>query len=203
MQSTGYHRVVHLHHHKDYPQPVALTDLLIERRLYRELENEAPSHRPMLERLAAHHADLNLTSRLSRSAKADNEIARRLRLQEFSPTAELRRIARDSSGTIIYFGFFVLSWSSRWVGFQSRSERCKHRASLGEPWQAIILSQFLLVRRRLLAERVAGTALSFFRLAKGPGGNSRPQGGDFTPQTNSAAAPRLASRASPRRRTFV
>jgi len=104
-QSTGYHRVVHLHHHKDYPDPVALTDLLIERRLYRELETEAPSNRPVLERLAAHHADLNQIQQTFTIGEADIELARRLRLQESSPIAELRRIARDSSGTIIYFGF--------------------------------------------------------------------------------------------------
>jgi GntR family transcriptional regulator len=104
-QSTGYHRVVHLHHHKDYPDPVALTDLLIERRLYRELENEGPSNRPMLERLAAHHADLSQIQQTFTIGEADLELARRLRMQESSPTAELRRIARDSSGTIIYFGF--------------------------------------------------------------------------------------------------
>jgi GntR family transcriptional regulator len=104
-QSTGYHRVVHLHHHKDYPHPVALTDLLIERKLYRRLETEAPSDRPMLERLAALHADLSQIQQTFTIGEADLEVARRLHLQESSPTAELRRIARDSCGTIIYFGF--------------------------------------------------------------------------------------------------
>jgi len=96
---------LHVGRIKDYPDPVALTDLLIERRLYRELENEAPSNRPMLERLAAHHADLSQIQQTFTIGEADIELARRLRLQESSPTAELRRIARDSSGTIIYFGF--------------------------------------------------------------------------------------------------
>ena len=84
---------------------MALTDLLIERRLYRRLENEAPSNRPMLERLAAHHADLNQIQQTFTIGEADIELARRLHLQESSPTAELRRIGRDSRGTIIYFGF--------------------------------------------------------------------------------------------------
>jgi len=103
--SAGYHRVVHLHHHKDYPHPVALTDLLIDRRLYRELQKETPSDRPMLERLAAHHADLSQIEQTFTIGEADVEIARRLRLHESSPIAELRRIARDSHGTIIYFGY--------------------------------------------------------------------------------------------------
>jgi GntR family transcriptional regulator len=103
--SAGYHRIVHLHHHKDYPDPVALTDLLIDRRLYQELQREAPSNRPMLERLAAHHADLSQIEQTFTIGEADVEIARRLRLHESSPTAELRRIARDSRGTIIYFGY--------------------------------------------------------------------------------------------------
>jgi GntR family transcriptional regulator len=104
-QSPGYHRVVHLHHHKDYPHPVALTDLLIDCRLYRQLQKEAPSNRPMLERLAAHHADLSQIQQTFTIGEADVEIARRLRLHESSPTAELRRIARDSAGTIVYFGY--------------------------------------------------------------------------------------------------
>src|SRR5690349_47316 len=40
--SAGYHRVVHLHHHKDYPYPVAFTDLLIDRRLHRRLQKGGP-----------------------------------------------------------------------------------------------------------------------------------------------------------------
>ena len=59
----------------------------------------------MLERLAAHHADLSQIQQTFTIGEADIELARRLRLQESSPTAELRRIARDSSGAIIYFGF--------------------------------------------------------------------------------------------------
>src|SRR5262249_24662463 len=66
---------------------------------------ETPSDRPMLERLAAHHADLSQIEQTFTIGEADVEIARRLRLHESSPIAELRRIARDSHGTIIYFGY--------------------------------------------------------------------------------------------------
>jgi DNA-binding GntR family transcriptional regulator len=36
--------------------------------------------------------------------EADIELARRLHVHESAPIAELRRIVRDSSDTIIYFG---------------------------------------------------------------------------------------------------
>jgi DNA-binding GntR family transcriptional regulator len=56
-------------------------------------------------RRAAHPADLSQIEQTFTIGEADVEIARRLRLHESSPTAELRRIARDSRGTIIYFGY--------------------------------------------------------------------------------------------------
>ena len=39
-QSDGYHRVVHLHHHSDFPLPVALTEILIDRAMYAGLKNK-------------------------------------------------------------------------------------------------------------------------------------------------------------------
>ena len=106
-QSAGYQRVVHLHHHKDFPHPVALTDLLIDSELYWKLEEEAPQDRPMLERLAARHADLGQIQQTLTISEADIELARRLGVHESAPIAELRRIVRDGSGTIVYFGHLL------------------------------------------------------------------------------------------------
>jgi GntR family transcriptional regulator len=103
-QSAGYHRVVHLHHHKDFPHPVAVTDLLIERELFSKLEGDKNTERPLLERLAIHHADLRHIQQTLTIGEADVDLARRLHVHESAPIAELRRIVRDSGGTIIYFG---------------------------------------------------------------------------------------------------
>ena len=101
--SAAYHRIVHLHHHKDFPQPVALTDILIDREIYRQLDNTSPD-RPILERLAVRHADLGQIRQTLTIGEADIELARRLRLHVSAPIAELRRVIRDGNGTIIYFG---------------------------------------------------------------------------------------------------
>jgi len=53
--------------------------------------------------------------------EADVEIARRLRLHESSPTAELRRLARDRRGTIIYFGYLFFPGQLVLLDFQGRS----------------------------------------------------------------------------------
>jgi GntR family transcriptional regulator len=37
--------------------------------------------------------------------EADLDLARQLHLHEAAPIAELRRVIRDGSGTIIYFGY--------------------------------------------------------------------------------------------------
>lgn len=102
-QGPAYHRVVHLHRHRDFPYPVALTDLLIERELYGKLDHEAPSNRPVLERLVE-HADLGHIQQTLTIGEADIELARRLGVHEAAPIAELRRVIRDRSGVIIYFG---------------------------------------------------------------------------------------------------
>jgi len=101
--SAAYHRIVHLHHHKDFPHPVALTDLLVDRELYNQLDGTA-SDRPILERLAVRHADLGQIQQTFTIGEADIELARRLKLHEAAPIAELRRVIRDGSGKIIYFG---------------------------------------------------------------------------------------------------
>lgn len=101
--SEAYHRVVHLHHHKDFPHPVALTDLLIDRELYRQLQRTSKK-RPVLERLAVRHADLGRIQQTFTIGEADLELARRLKLHESAPIAELRRVIRNGKGTIIYFG---------------------------------------------------------------------------------------------------
>lgn len=101
--SEGYYRIVHLHHHKDFPYPIALTDLLIDRELYRQLE-PASRNRPVLERLAVRHGDLGRIQQTLTIGEADLELARRLRLHESAPIAELRRVIRNGKGTIIYFG---------------------------------------------------------------------------------------------------
>ena len=33
-QSESYHRVVHLHHHSEFPHPVAMTEILIDSAIY-------------------------------------------------------------------------------------------------------------------------------------------------------------------------
>jgi GntR family transcriptional regulator len=103
-QAAAYHRVVHLHRHKDFPHPIAVTDLLIERELFRKLEGDSDTGRPLLERLALHHADMRRIQQTLTIGEADIELARRLHVHESAPIAELRRIVRDGSGTIIYFG---------------------------------------------------------------------------------------------------
>lgn len=105
--SDAYHRVVHLHHHQDFPHPVAVSDLLIDRALYRKLNRGTRSARPVLERLAVRHADLGQIQQTFTIGEADIELARRLHVHESAPIAELRRIVRDSSGTIIYFGHLL------------------------------------------------------------------------------------------------
>lgn len=102
--AAAYHRVVHLHHHRDFPYPVALTDLLIDRELHALLDHEAPADRPVLERLAVRHADLGQIRQTFTIGEADFELARQLRLHESAPIAELRRVICDRAGTIIYFG---------------------------------------------------------------------------------------------------
>ena len=105
--SEAYHRIVHLHHHKDFPHPVAVSDLLIDRALYRMLNRGARSNRPILERLAKRHADLGRIQQSFMIGEADAELARRLHVHESAPTAELRRIILDGSGTIVYFGHLL------------------------------------------------------------------------------------------------
>jgi GntR family transcriptional regulator len=101
---AAYHRVVHLHHHTDFPHPVAVTEILIESEVYRQLDSDAGSDRPILERLAARHADLGRIQQTFTIGEADIELARRLGLHESAPVAELRRVVHDGAGTIIYFG---------------------------------------------------------------------------------------------------
>jgi GntR family transcriptional regulator len=101
--SAAYHRIVHLHHHKDFPHPVALTDLLVDRELYDQLDGTAHD-RPILERLAVRHADLRQIQQTFTIGEAEIELARRLKLHEAAPIAELRRVIRDGNGKIIYFG---------------------------------------------------------------------------------------------------
>lgn len=101
--SAAYQRVVHLHRHKDFPHPVGLTDLLIDRDLYRAMGNPK-SDRPVLERLALSNADIRTIQQTLTIGEADVELARHLQVHEAAPTAELRRIIRDRDGRIIYFG---------------------------------------------------------------------------------------------------
>ena len=103
-QSDGYHRVVHLHHHSDFPLPVAMTEILIDSAIYAGLENKTTEKRPILERLAARHADLGHIQQTLTIGEADLELARNLGIHEAAPIAELRRIIRNGAGTIIYFG---------------------------------------------------------------------------------------------------
>jgi GntR family transcriptional regulator len=106
----AYHRVVHLHRHSDFPHAVAMTEILIESRIYAELEDharkdgEGERDRPILERLAARHADLGHIQQTFTIGEADIELARHLGVHEAAPIAELRRVIRDGGGTIIYFG---------------------------------------------------------------------------------------------------
>jgi len=105
--SDGYHRVVHLHHHKDFAHPVAVSDLLVDRSLYRMLNRGRPSRRPILERLAMRHADLGRIQQSFIIGEADGELARRLHVHESAPTVELRRTILDRNGVVIYFGHLV------------------------------------------------------------------------------------------------
>jgi GntR family transcriptional regulator len=100
----SYHRVVHLHHHSDFPHAVAMTEILIESAIYAELDRQAPRDRPILERLAARHADLGRIQQTFTIGEADIELAHHLGVHEAAPIAELRRVIRDGAGTIIYFG---------------------------------------------------------------------------------------------------
>jgi len=103
LPSEGYHRIIHLHHHRDFPHPVALTDLLIDRELYRQLQPTSKK-RPVLERLAIRNADLGHIQQTFTIGEADIELARRLRLDVSAPIAELRRVIRNGKGTLIYLG---------------------------------------------------------------------------------------------------
>lgn len=103
-QSEGYHRIVHLHHHSDFPLPVALTEILIDNAIYAGLDADAAGKRPILERLAARHADLGQIQQTLTIGEADLELSRNLGIHEAAPIAELRRIIRNGDGTIIYFG---------------------------------------------------------------------------------------------------
>lgn len=104
MQSDSYHRVVHLHHHSDFPLPVAMTDILIDSAIYAGLENKATETRPILERLAVRHTDLGNIQQTLTIGEADLELAKNLGIHESAPIAELRRVIRNRAGTIIYFG---------------------------------------------------------------------------------------------------
>ncbi len=101
-QSESYHRVVHLHHHSEFPHPVAMTEILIDSAIYAGLD--ATEKRPILERLAARHADLGHIQQTLTISEADLDLARNLGIHEAAPIAELRRIIRNGAGTIIYFG---------------------------------------------------------------------------------------------------
>jgi GntR family transcriptional regulator len=101
---ASYQRIVHLHHHKDFPHPVGLTDLLIDEKLFRKLEEHPERKRPILERLAVRHADLGQIQQTFTIGEADIELARRLGVHESASIAELRRVIKDSSGKIVYFG---------------------------------------------------------------------------------------------------
>jgi GntR family transcriptional regulator len=100
---TKYQRLVQLHRHKDFPHPVALTDLLVDREIYRSLGKAAHS-RPVLELLAIGHADIQSIQQTLTITEADIELARHLQVHESAPIAELRRVIRDHNGKIIYFG---------------------------------------------------------------------------------------------------
>lgn len=108
--AEAYHRVVHLHHHSSFPHAVAMTEILIESRVYAQLEThaqlggEAVRGRPILERLAAHHADLGHIQQTLTIGEADIELSHHLGVHEAAPIAELRRVIRDGAGTVIYFG---------------------------------------------------------------------------------------------------
>ena len=102
-RAEAYHRVVHLHHHREFPQPVAMTELLIESTLFARLDR-ADSTRPILERLAHARAELGRIRQTLTIGEADLDLARHLGVHEASPIAEMRRIICDPQGTIIYFG---------------------------------------------------------------------------------------------------
>lgn len=103
-QAASYHRVVHLHHHTKFPQPVAMTELLIESGLFAQLEPAQKFDRPILERLAARHTDLGEIRQTLTIGEADLDLAKHLGVHEAAPIAEMRRIICDSAGAIIYFG---------------------------------------------------------------------------------------------------
>lgn len=102
--APAYHRVVHLHHHDDFPHPVAVTDLLIESNIYARLERDGKRNRPVLERMAALHADFGSIRQTMTVGEADLDLAKHLGMHEAAPVVELRRVIRDPSDIIIYFG---------------------------------------------------------------------------------------------------
>ena len=103
-QAESYHRLVHLHHHQDFPYPIGITDLLIDRKLYTRLDGGAASDRPVLERLAELDVDLDQINQTFTIGEAEIDLAEHLCLHKSAPIAELRRIIRDGSDTIVYFG---------------------------------------------------------------------------------------------------
>ena len=103
-QAESYRRVVHLHHHADFPYPIGITDLLIDEKLYSRLDGQAGSDRPVLERLAGLGVDLDQIDQTFTIGEAEIDLAGNLGLHESAPVAELRRIIRDGSDTIVYFG---------------------------------------------------------------------------------------------------
>lgn len=102
--SGSYHRVVHLHHHSNFPLPVAMTEILIDSAIYAGLDTHTAEKRPVLERLAARHADLGHIRQTLTIGEADLDLARNLGIHEAAPIAELRRVIRNGAGTIVYFG---------------------------------------------------------------------------------------------------
>ena len=102
--SESYYRIVHLHHHPDFPFPVAVTEILIDSAVHAALDARTAEKRPILERLAARHADLGHIQQTLTIGEADFDLARNLGIHEAAPIAELRRIIRNGAGTIIYFG---------------------------------------------------------------------------------------------------
>ena len=81
-----------------------MTEILIDSAIYAGLKNKTNEKRPILERLAARHADLGQIQQTLTIGEADLELARNLGIHEAAPIAELRRIIRNRAGTIIYFG---------------------------------------------------------------------------------------------------
>ncbi len=82
-----------------------MTEILIDSAIYAGLDAKATKRkRPILERLAARHADLGQIQQTLTIGEADLDLARNLGIHEAAPIAELRRIIRNGAGTIIYFG---------------------------------------------------------------------------------------------------